>query len=547
MSQEPRFARTQWMQAIGLLALACAAPAHAFTFELGEVTGSFDSTIGVGTGIRTQGAQCDLVTKGATGSGAPQGCLDPSSVGAMDQGDLNYRKGSAFTRYIKGTHELLLKMPYDITVMARGTWMRDFAADDVSGDISSGNALGKPLTSEAADDLRFKTRLLDAWVGKSFEVGERKVRVRLGNQVINWGESLFLSGGINSTNATDLQRLSLPGTQIKEGLLASPMLDAGLDLGDGLGLEAYYKFGWAKSYLPPAASYWSSATSFGVGNASYGVTEVAARNSGQFGLALRWQPASTELNMAAYFVKYHDNMPRVTLDANFVQTLHYEEDRTLLGLSANLPAGDWVLASELSYRPKDAVSLSTVTGCAALGGVCSVDEARYQWNVNGVYSMTRTNAAGFLSAVGADASNLLVEFGSTFYPDLKKSYAGIPISSGYGSYGLETSAAGTNYSVGNKFSAGVAADFSVTYDSSVLAGWQVTPGVYYYQGLRGRTPNVVDTFMQGTRTVNMYLSFVRSPGNWSVMANLAKFYGGGTFDNVVRDRDYFGLTASHTF
>ncbi|MGC3218536.1 DUF1302 family protein, partial [Pseudomonas aeruginosa] len=58
------------------------------------------------------------------------------SSGVADQGDLNYDSGDMFTNYHKGTHELLLKMPEDITFMARGTWIPDFAATDTTGTLT---------------------------------------------------------------------------------------------------------------------------------------------------------------------------------------------------------------------------------------------------------------------------------------------------------------------------------------------------------------------------------------------------------------------------
>ena len=54
----------------------------------------------------------------ASGPDAPAGCLAPSSL-LGDQGDLNYGKGDLFTGYLKGYHELLLKIPDDFKVMAR--------------------------------------------------------------------------------------------------------------------------------------------------------------------------------------------------------------------------------------------------------------------------------------------------------------------------------------------------------------------------------------------------------------------------------------------
>ncbi|KEA24474.1 hypothetical protein BH77_15880 [Pseudomonas aeruginosa C2773C] len=109
-----------------------------------------------------------------------------------DQGDLNYDRGDMFTNYLKGTHELLLKMPEDITFMARGTWIRDFAATDTTGTLSfnTPESVGSNgLSDDARDDLAFKARLLDLWVSKGFDVGGQRVRARLGNQVINWAKA----------------------------------------------------------------------------------------------------------------------------------------------------------------------------------------------------------------------------------------------------------------------------------------------------------------------------------------------------------------------
>lgn len=155
-----------------------------------------------------------------------------------DQGDLNYDRGDMFTNYLKGTHELLLKMPEDITFMARGTWIRDFAATDTTGTLSfnTPESVGSNgLSDDARDDLAFKARLLDLWVSKGFDVGGQRVRARLGNQVINWGESLFVAGGINNTNAYDYQALARPGVQLKGGRAAGA--DAQCRVGPGLGCQ----------------------------------------------------------------------------------------------------------------------------------------------------------------------------------------------------------------------------------------------------------------------------------------------------------------------
>ena len=203
--------------ALALATCAFASPAlHAVTFEFEGVRGNFDSTITAGTGVRLKEPACTLVISGASGNGAPAGCLAPTSA-LGDQGNLNYGKGDRFTTYLKGSHELLLKMPADFTFLGRVNWIGDASANDTTGILSATTppTLTDGLADDARKDLRFKARLLDLWISKGFQVGDQQARVRVGNQVISWGESLFLPGGINSTNAIDVMRLSQPGTHLK--------------------------------------------------------------------------------------------------------------------------------------------------------------------------------------------------------------------------------------------------------------------------------------------------------------------------------------------
>src|SRR3954468_20869116 len=110
--------------------------AQAMTFETEDVRGNFDSTITIGTGIRTKAPGCSQIVAGASGNGAPAGCLAPTSL-LGDQGNLNYAKGDAFTTYLKGSHELLLKLPSDVTFLGRVNWMKDFTASDTTGYLSA--------------------------------------------------------------------------------------------------------------------------------------------------------------------------------------------------------------------------------------------------------------------------------------------------------------------------------------------------------------------------------------------------------------------------
>lgn len=526
--------------------------AQAFTFETESVRGSFDSTLSIGTGIRLADPDCGLVISGASGSGAPTGCLAPSSA-LGDQGNLNYAKGDRFTTYLKGSHELLLKLPQDITFLGRVNWVRDFSSTDTTGVISATTppSLTDGLADDARKDLRFKARLLDLWASKSFQVGEQQARVRVGNQVVSWGESLFLPGGINSTNAMDIMRLSQPGTQLKEVFLPAPIVSVASGLGSGLNVEAYVQTHWNANYLPPTGSYWSVANGLGKGHDAYGLAEVKAKNGGQWGAALRWQPEGTQLNLGAYAMNYHDKAPNFSINANGPGVIgwRYAENRRLFGLSANLPVGDWAIGTELSYRPKDAVALNAATsGCASQNGNCWVDEKKLQWNLTGILSITPNTAGFILDVLGADTATLLAEAVVVRYPNLKQSYDGDLVSAGAWGWGQEFDPAGTPEAVGTKTSWGYNFDFSWTYDGTLIPGWQVTPGLYYFQAVKGRTPNGVALFMEGAKSVNLYLNLVQNPASWQATINYAAFFGGKrVFDQPLRDRDFVGLTIARNF
>ena len=536
-----------------LLALAVGTgAAQAITFESGDIRGNFDSTVSAGLGLRLKSPSCDLVIQGTTGADAPAGCLAPTSA-LGDQGNLNYGKHDLFAGYLKGSHELLLKMPSDFTFLGRVNWVADGAATRTTDITSAATppAVTDGQSDDARRDLKFKARLLDFWVSKGFQVGEQQARVRVGNQVISWGESLFLPGGINSTNAIDIMRLSQPGTQLKEVYLPAPIVSVSSGLGKGLNAEAYVQAAWNASYFPPTGSYWSVVNGLGKGHDAYGLAEAKPGNGGQWGAALRYQPEGTQLNLGAYAMAFHDKTPNFSVNINNTGTVGwtYARDRRLYGISANFPVGDWAIGTELSYRPKDAVALNVAaSGCSSQNGNCWVDEKRFQWHLTGLLSLTPSTGAGLLHLLGADTATLLAEAVVIRYPNLKQSYGGDPISAGGWGWGQETDPAGTPVPVGTKTSAGFNFDFSWVYDGTLIPGWQVVPEVYYFRALSGRTPNASALFMKGASSANFTVNFIKNPATWQFAVNYAKFWGGSSpFDQPYRDRDFFGAVLSRNF
>jgi hypothetical protein len=575
---------------------------YAFTFEneAGSVQGSFDSVLSVGFGKRMQTQDCALVgdTNSACGANA-----STAQWSAGDNGNLNYNKGDLFTTYLKGTHELLVKAPDGWKFMARGSWLKDFKADDTRR---------TDLTDAARSEIVNDTRLLDLWVSKDLTIGDQNARVRLGNQVINWGESLFGIGGINATNAIDLQRLMVPGTQIKEAILPAPMISLASALGKGFNFEGYYQFGWNRSRLAPVGGYFSvadyydkgrepvsfSGTNFNVTGADpasllrrrsytnaealdaigaagdFGVPvaeDIKAKNSGQFGLSLHYKPTGSDVDYGFYVVNYHDKFPVLSLNNGAEYQWQFLENRKLYGISANFALGNWAIGTELSYRPKDAISLS---GCFNAGGPLDAntngalvskcplykDNEKYQFHLTGLLQLTPSDHGPMLDLLGADAGFFAAEAVVTRYPGvgpnkrITRTMEGMAVdqvpAAGYLVF-LDRTNPATPIAAGGGTgtSWGYVLDFNWVYDGKLIPGWQVIPGITFSHSVNGDTPTFTANYLKGAKAANFYVLFNQNPAVWQAGINYTTYFGGkeDPARAVYKDRDFIGGFVARNF
>ncbi|ABX18027.1 DUF1302 domain-containing protein [Burkholderia multivorans] len=443
-----------------------------FTVGDGTLQGSWVTNLTAGAGIRTKNPSCSL-----TGDPNAYGCgaaANTDQWGYGDNGDLNYRKGQPFSTYVSATSELLLKMPREgLKFMVRGTGMYDFLA---------GNTARTPLSSTASAQVVYNAQLLDLWAQKDFTIGGQNAHVRFGNQVINWGESMFAQGGINATNSLDVQKLLIPGSQLKQALLPAPMVSVAANLSHGFSTEAYYQFQWNGNRYPPVGSYWSVTNGFGRGAEPFTLNTnnlnvsgpsagtIAGSNSGnqdtlnaiknglvngtyagppfndiglpvswqppskykpQFGVKFNYSPRSFDANFAFYYVSYTDKSPVLSSLANGTEQWSYLRNRQLFGVSANFGVGPWAIGTELSYRPHDAVALSNCYGVGGPldlntngvpGADCQqwIDKKKFQYDINGLLALTRSEYP-FLKWLGADSATLTWELTWIYYPGLSSS------------------------------------------------------------------------------------------------------------------------------
>lgn len=261
--------------ASALLALS-AASAQAATFNFDDVEVVFDSTFSYGASWRAEDRDWDTISKvnhprfDWTGYSAFTNPIYTSSQiwsqpGAYssngDAGNLNYDRGDMFSEVFRGTHELSIAKD-DIGFFGRFTYFYDSALMDDEGAYTnplSGSKVDPCADDEARDLACRDIRLLDAYVYGNFALndGANPLSIRVGQQVLSWGESTFIQHGINIT-PIDVGVARSPGAELKEAYIPVGMAWASLGLTENLTAEVFYQYEWENSYLPVPGSYFST-------------------------------------------------------------------------------------------------------------------------------------------------------------------------------------------------------------------------------------------------------------------------------------------------
>ncbi|MEH6577306.1 MAG: DUF1302 domain-containing protein [Amphritea sp.] len=394
--------------ASGILAASMATPAFAVEFNIGEIEGRFDSQLSVGSSWRLDEASSDLIS-------VPNGGTSKGS-GSYDDGDLNFKDGDAFSTVFKGVHDLELTYQ-NYGAFVRGKYWYDFELKDgnrAHGHSPNGYQADTGLNDDGFNDYaQFSgAEILDAYVFGEFEINDQPLDVRLGRQVVNWGESTFIQGGINVINPFDVSAFRRAGAEIKEGLLPVNMAFGSLGLTDNLSAEAFYQIEWEPTAIDGCGTYFSTNDftaegcdgirivsdnpllavtgsndqtyfNFFDGSAPFNTDLVVNRDangrreaddSGQYGFALRYfaeKLNSTEFGL--YYSKYHSRLPIISgikTDAISLVTLgplgvfqskyfvEYPEDIKMFGLSFSSSLGDIAWSGEVSHKRDVPVQLN---------------------------------------------------------------------------------------------------------------------------------------------------------------------------------------------
>eukprot|EP00439_Symbiodinium_sp_Y106_P088017 s1_g553.t1 len=246
--------------AVGVGLVAASTTANALEYNFGGVQVFFDTTVSAGVQMRVAERNLNFVAAGNGGPTADLNVIRPggadgavtTAISAANNLTLNTTTDS-FAGSISSDDSRLNFDQWDLTsanvkmtndIQANWENYKFFARvssfyDAVLGQESSyeRSALRREGYPDAVRDID----LLDFYVSGDFNVGDLPLNIRLGKQVVNWGEATFILNGISSWNPFDVNAFRRPGAEIREGLLPVWGAYASLGLPYDLSAEFFYQ------------------------------------------------------------------------------------------------------------------------------------------------------------------------------------------------------------------------------------------------------------------------------------------------------------------
>ena len=359
-----------WLAAVALVA---SGGAQAFNFQLfdNSVEGSFDTTLGYGIAMRTEDPQ-------------------PGNLsGQYGNRYLFQDKWDIVSNVVKASHDLQLN-GNGWSAFVRGNYFYDAEMDH------------QKLPSAARDRAVSHGDITDAYLLTRFGPSDQ-FTVRVGKQVISWGENTFIGGAINDVNTIDITKVRQPGVELKDALTGTNALYGSWTMTPALTLEAFVLLNYDELKIDPMGSFYdtldlaSDGGGFATGMDGLGrpvalapdggssgldlgtipVTRAGDKRpsrGGQYGAALRYYAPSlgNGFDFGLYYERLNDHNPQLSAIAGtplapgrFFVT--YADAVERFGASFNTTVGPWALGGEYSYRrnaPIQGLGFATV---AALG------------------------------------------------------------------------------------------------------------------------------------------------------------------------------------
>ena len=578
-----------WRRAKLALAVSLAStPAWGVSFNIGPVEGQIDSELSIGASWSTAKADRNLI-------GANNGGKGQSEI--SDDGRLNFKRGETFSKIFTGMHALELKYG-DSGLYVRGKYWYDFELQDDSRPFKQISDSGRKASAQSAGG-----QLLDAFVYHNYAIADQPGAVRLGKQVVSWGESAFIGGGINAINPTDASAYRRPGTEYKDGLVPVNLFYISQNLTDNLSAEAFYQLDWEQSEADNCGTFFSQSdvmadgcsgnyrvmskrsaldvadlaalTGAGVDVSGEGVlvrrsADRNARNSGQFGVAMHYVVEPLDTEFGAYFMNYHSRDPILSAGAapqsaynaaagagglapmivagNSSYYVEYPEDIRLYGLSfATTLSTGTAWKGELSYRPNAPVQLNSndllYASVTLLPGLASASPLTVTPGAD-VQGYRRKEITQFQTSLSHVFDNAMGANRLTVTGEVGVTYVGGLDSPSDLRYGRDpVFGAGGNDGFTTATSWGYRGRAVWEYNS-VLPGVNLKPNLGWSHDISGYSPGPNANFEEGRKAITLGLDG-EYQSTYTSSLSYTNFFGGRY--NTLSDRDFVALTVGVKF
>ena len=578
-----------WRRAKLALAVSLASTsAWGVSFNIGPVEGQIDSELSIGASWSTAKADRNLI-------GANNGGKGQSEI--SDDGRLNFKRGETFSKIFTGMHGLELKYG-DSGLYVRGKYWYDFELQDDSRPFKPVSDSGRKASAQSAG-----AQLLDAFVYHNYEIADQPGAARLGKQVVSWGEGVFIGGGINAINPTDVSAYRRPGTEYKDGLVPVNLFYISQNLTDNLSAEAFYQLDWEQSQADNCGTFFSQSdvmadgcsgnyrvmskrsaldvadlaalTGAGVDVNGEGVlvrrgADRNARNGGQFGVAMHYvfEPLDTEFG--AYFMNYHSRDPILSAGAapqsaynaaagagglgsmivagNSSYYVEYPEDIHLYGLSfaTRLSTGTaW--KGELSYRPNAPVQLNSndllYANITLLPGLASASPLTVTPGAD-VQGYRRKEITQFQTSLSHVFDNAMGANRLTVTGEVGVTYVGGLDSSSDLRYGRDPVFGSDGHDGFTTATSWGYRGRAVWEYNSVLPGVNLKPNLGWSHDISGYSPGPNANFEEGRKAISVGLDG-EYQNTYTSSLSYTNFFGGRY--NTLSDRDFVALTVGVKF
>lgn len=576
-----------WIKAIGIAGVSVAAlgpgGSSAFNFTVGELQGALDTDLTYGLSFRTQNPD--------------DGRASPTDRGAYGNRSLFQNRWDIFSNVIKGSHTLELSGS-DFGGVVRGNWFYDF------------EMANQPLPNAAENRAETHGDLTDAYVYKLLGESDN-VSIRLGKQVISWGESTFIGQALSDINTVDISKLRTPGADLKDAFLGTPAVDISWTFAENYTLEGFYLFGYDEIKVDPMGSFFTGLDAIADGGgfpnatgapgaAGPGGTVVSPgpiprciapdgfpcdllggtltragddipSYGGQYGLAFRiFLPNfGNGGEVGLYYQKLHDHLPMISgfrrpvlgpAGGKFI--VDYPEDIERLGASFNTNMFGVALSGEYSWRRNAPIQMLaplllssgvTPVGMAPapigkrLKGFERVERHQVQMTVNKNWGVTQW--------LGADANATLAEVMWGWLGGRPKDSTLMADSDGPGPAPLTP--------FPNLFEPQISDDFgklvvrqALTYNAALFNLIALEPSVAFSWDLQGFSNELggAKLVVEDRKAMTLGLGFLYGGGQWTGNIAYTRFWGpdddinaAGSRYNGTNDRDFMSVNVSYSF